>query len=87
MPDEPANAPAAPPAESPPPKRKRRRALKIVLAVVVLLLVAVAALIGLALSERGLPLIVARIVAESGGRISVEEPTGSIAGEMRLAAE
>jgi translocation and assembly module TamB len=66
------------------PPRKRRRALKIALAAFVLLLVAVAALIGLALSERGLPLIVARIVAQSGGRITVEEPTGSIAGEMRF---
>ena len=78
MPDDPANAAAAR------PKRKRRRALKIALAAFVLLLVAVAALVGFALSERGLPLIVARIVAESGGRITVEEPTGSIAGEMRF---
>ena len=70
MPDESANAAAAPP-------RKRRRALKIALTACVLLLVAVAALIGFAVSERGLPLIVARIVAQSGGRITVEEPTGS----------
>ncbi|HKU88065.1 MAG TPA: hypothetical protein VJV77_17145, partial [Casimicrobiaceae bacterium] len=78
MPDELAKAAAAP------PKRKRHRALKIALAAFVLLLVAIAALIGFAVSERGLPLIVARIVAQSGGRITVEEPTGSIAGEMRF---
>ena len=77
MPDESANAAAAPP-------RKRRRVLKTALAAFVLLLVAAAALIGFALSERGLPLIVARIVAQSGGRITIDEPTGSIAGEMRF---
>jgi translocation and assembly module TamB len=77
MPDQSANAAVA-------PARKRRPALKIALAAFVLLLVAAAGLIGFAVSERGLPLIVARIVAQSGGRITVEEPTGSIAGEMRF---
>jgi translocation and assembly module TamB len=41
-------------------------------------------LIGYGLSERGLPFIVARIVAQTGGSITVDEPTGSIAGTMRF---
>ena len=62
----------------------RRRALKITLGVFALLAIAVAALIGYALSERGLPYIVARIVAQTGGRITVDDPTGSVAGTMRF---
>ena len=65
-------------------KRRRRRALTITLAVVALLAVAIAALVGYALSERGLPYIVARIVAQSAGRITVDDPTGSVAGTMRF---
>jgi translocation and assembly module TamB len=65
-------------------KRRARRALKLALAIVALALVAVAALVGYGLSERGLPFVVARIVAQTGGRISVEEPTGSVAGTMRF---
>jgi translocation and assembly module TamB len=63
---------------------RRRRALKIALAAVALLGIAVAALIGYGLSERGLPFIVARIVAQTGGRITVDEPSGSVAGTMRF---
>jgi len=61
-----------------------RRALTITGAVIAVLALAVAALIGYAVSERGLSLIVARIVAESGGRITVDEPTGSIVETMRF---
>ncbi|HLW11543.1 MAG TPA: hypothetical protein VKU81_02490, partial [Casimicrobiaceae bacterium] len=49
-----------------------------------LVVIAIAALVGYGLSERGLPFIIARIVAQTGGRISVEEPTGTIAGTMRF---
>ena len=73
---------------TPPPttvrNEPRRRALKITLGVFALLAIAVAALIGYALSERGLPYIVARIVAQTGGRITVDDPTGSVAGTMRF---
>jgi len=75
---------AADASQRPVAKRRRRRALAITLAVVALLAVAIAALVGYALSERGLPYIVARIVAQSGGRITVDEPTGSVAGTMRF---
>lgn len=69
------------PAERP---RTRHRALKIALAVVAVVVIAAAALIGYGVSERGLPFIVARIVAQSGGRITVDEPSGSVAGTMRF---
>lgn len=78
---EPDLTPAAPPPRS---RRRWRRALKITLAVVALVAVAAAALIGYGLSERGLPFIVARIVAQSGGRITIDAPTGSVAGTMRF---
>ena len=67
-----------------PPAKPRRRALKIALAIVALLGVAVAALIGYGLSESGLSFVVARIVAQTGARITVDEPTGSVAGTMRF---
>ncbi|MGH8801644.1 MAG: hypothetical protein ACREX6_05045, partial [Casimicrobiaceae bacterium] len=57
---------------------------KALLAVLAVIVVAIAALIGFAVSERGLPFIVARIVAQSGGHISIEGPSGSIAGTMRF---
>ena len=67
-----------------PSPRRRRRAWKIALAAIAIVAVVLAALVGWVLSERGLPFIIARIVAQSGGRISVEQPTGSIAGTMRF---
>ena len=78
-PDRPAEA-----AQPPVAKRRRRRARTITLVVVALLVVAIAALVGYALSDRGLPYIVARIVAQTGGRITIEDPTGSVAGTMRF---
>ncbi|HLW13030.1 MAG TPA: hypothetical protein VKU81_10070, partial [Casimicrobiaceae bacterium] len=63
---------------------KRLRGRKVALAVTALVVIAIAALVGYGLSEQGLPFIVARIVAQTGGRISVEEPTGSITGTMRF---
>ena len=54
------------------------------LGVIAAIALAFAVVAGYALSERGLPFIVARIVAQSGGRISVEGATGSIAGTMRF---
>ena len=67
-----------------PPKPRRRRGAKIALGVVVLFAVAIAGLVGFVVSERGLPYIVERIVAHSGGRVSVEGASGSIAGTMRF---
>ena len=63
----------------------RARGVKIALAVVVLVVVAIAGAVIWALSDRGLAFIVGQIVERSGGRISVEAPSGSIAGAMRFA--
>src|SRR6478752_5846076 len=57
----------------------------IALAIVALLVVGVVGIVVWGLSERGLPFIVDRIVARSGGRVSVEGASGSIAGTMRFA--
>ena len=65
-------------------RAKRRRRWAIALAAVTLVVIALAALVGYGLSERGLPFIVARIVGQTGGRISVEQPSGSVAGTMRF---
>src|SRR4029079_16373171 len=61
------------------------RGVKIALAVVVLVVVAIAGAVIWALSDRGLAFIVGQIVERSGGLISVEAPSGSIAGAMRFA--
>jgi translocation and assembly module TamB len=71
-------------AQPPVVRRRRRRARTITLVVIALLAVGIAALVGYALSDRGLPYIVARIVAQTGGRITIEDPTGSVAGTMRF---
>ena len=78
----PSHAPA--PADRGPLPGKRRRAWKIALAILALIAIAIAALIGYGLSERGLPFVVTRIVAQTGGRITVEEPTGAVGGTMRF---
>lgn len=77
-------ADAATSAVQAPAPRRRRRAWKVALAAIAIVAVLLAALVGYGLSERGLPFIIARIVAQSGGRISVEQPSGSLAGTMRF---
>ena len=62
----------------------RHRGLKIALAVVAIVVVAIAGLIAFALSDRGLSYIASRVSSHSGGRISVERPSGSLAGTMRF---
>ena len=74
----------SPVASSPAARSSLRSATTIVLGVIAIIALLFAVLAGYALSERGLPFIVARIVAQSGGRISVEGATGSIAGTMRF---
>src|SRR6185312_6995375 len=66
------------------PKPRRRRGTAIALGLIALVAVAIVALVGFALSERGLTYIADRIVARSGGRISIEGASGSIAGTMRF---
>ncbi len=52
--------------------------------VLAVLLLAVVAGVWFALSEAGLPFLIARIVAQSGGRLRVEGPAGSIASSVRF---
>ncbi|HSQ79671.1 MAG TPA: hypothetical protein VLU54_00790, partial [Casimicrobiaceae bacterium] len=72
------------PQQTAPAPRRRRRAWKIAWAALAIVVAGLGALVGYGLSERGLPFIVARVVAQSGGRISVEGPSGSLAGTMRF---
>ncbi len=65
-------------------KPSHRRGALIALGVVAVIVVAIVAVIGWALSEHGLPFIIDQIVARSGGRVSVEGPSGSLAGTMRF---
>jgi translocation and assembly module TamB len=68
----------------PPPKR-RRRAWRIALAVLLVLLLILGGSVWYVLSESGLPFLVARVVAQSGGRLSIEGPSGSVGSTMRFA--
>jgi translocation and assembly module TamB len=66
-------------------KPRRRRGGRIALGVVVVLLLLLGGAIWFALSESGLPFLVARVVAQSGGRLSIEGASGSIGSTMRFA--
>ena len=67
-----------------PAARPGHRRTKIALAIVAVVVVAIAILVAFALSDRGLSYIASRVAGHSGGRISVEQPSGSIAGTMRF---
>ena len=69
---------------APKPARHRRRGTTITLGFVALVAIAIVAVVGFALSERGLTYIADRIVARSGGRIGIEGASGSIASTMRF---
>ena len=69
--------------ETTPPRRRSRKG-RIALAIVAVLLLAVGGFIWYGLSESGLPFIVARVVAQSGGRLSIENPSGSVGSTMRF---
>ncbi|HET9046407.1 MAG TPA: hypothetical protein VFO33_05580, partial [Casimicrobiaceae bacterium] len=77
-----ATAPAAPP--SPPSKRRRVRARHVSLAMAIFVVLALVGGIAFVLSEAGLPFVIARVVAQTGGRLSVEGPSGSLAHTMRF---
>ena len=70
--------------DSAPTPPKRRRGVAIALAVVALVIVAIIGVVVWSLSDRGFPFIVSQLVARSGGRVSIEAPSGSIAGTMRF---
>jgi translocation and assembly module TamB len=74
-------------AEPPQPtgtRPKRGRGVKIAVAIIAVVAIAIAALVGWGLSERGLSFITAQIAAHSGGRVTIEAPSGSITGTMRF---
>ena len=64
---------------------RRRRGLAIALAVVAVIVLAVGGALLYAVSESGLSFLVARVVAQSGGRLSIEGASGSVASTMRFA--
>jgi len=68
-------------ASPPPPKSRKGR---IALAIVLVVLAAIGGAIWYGLSESGLPFFVARVVAQSGGRLEIEGASGSIGSTMRF---
>jgi translocation and assembly module TamB len=67
-----------------PRAKPRRRGAKIALAIFTIVVVALAGLVWFALSDRGLSYIASRVAARSGGQVTVENPSGSIANSMRF---
>ena len=67
-----------------PPPRRGRRVVRVVLALLALFMVALAALVWYGLSESGLPFVVARVVAQTGGRLAIEGASGAVGSTMRF---
>ena len=70
--------------EATPPPRRRRRLWLVTGGAIAVLLVAIVATVAYLLSSSGLPFLVARIVAQTGGRLSVEGVEGSAVSTMRF---
>jgi translocation and assembly module TamB len=68
----------------PPPKHRRVRVRHVSLAASVLVVLALAGSVAFVLSEAGLPFVIARVIEQTGGRLSVDGPSGSLAGTMRF---
>jgi len=68
-------------ARPPPP---RRRVGRVVGVIVLLLVVAIGGFIWYGLSESGLPFVVARVVAQTGGRLEIEGASGAVGSAMRF---
>ena len=68
-----------------PTRKRRRRGLAIALAFVAVVVLAIGGAIVWVLGESGLPFLVARVVAQSGGRLAIEGASGSVASTMRFA--
>src|SRR5207253_6994135 len=66
------------------PGRRRPRARHVSLGAGLLIVLAVAGSVAFFLSPAGLPFVIARIVAQTGGRLSVEGASGSLASTMRF---
>jgi len=71
--------PPAVPAASPPRRRRRPRAKHVSLGVLALLVVAFVGGLAFMLSPAGLPFVIGRVIEQSGGRLTVEGATGSLA--------
>src|SRR2546423_8605818 len=69
---------------TPPASHRRRWLLSMLLGVIALVLVFVVAGISFLLSNAGLPFVIARIVAQTEGRLSVEGASGSLAATMHF---
>ena len=76
--------PPAVPAASPPRRRRRPRAKHVSLGVLALLVVAFVGGLAFMLSPAGLPFVIGRVIEQSGGRLTVEGGTGSLASTMRF---
>jgi translocation and assembly module TamB len=74
-----------PPEGTPPPRRRLPRARHVSLGAVVLFVSLIAGGVAFLLSEAGLPFVIARVIGESGGRLTVEGASGSLASTMRFA--
>ena len=66
------------------PPRRRGRAWRIALALLLALVVIAGGSVWWLLSESGLPFLVARVVAQSGGRLSIEGPSAIVKGGRPL---
>ena len=75
---------APPPPAAPPRRRRRPRLIHVSLGTAVLAVLAFAGGVAFLLSEAGLPFVIARIIEQSGGRLSVEGPSGALASTMRF---
>jgi translocation and assembly module TamB len=69
---------------APPPRRRLPRARHISLGAAVLFVSLIAGGIAFLLSDAGLPFVIARVIGETGGRLTVEGASGSLASTMRF---
>ncbi|MEO5765213.1 MAG: translocation/assembly module TamB domain-containing protein [Casimicrobiaceae bacterium] len=68
----------------PPPPPRRTRVGRYSLAVAVLVVLAIVGAVAFLLSELGLPFVIARVIAQTDGQLTVDGPSGSLAGSMRF---
>ncbi|MEP7275324.1 MAG: hypothetical protein ABI812_03150, partial [Betaproteobacteria bacterium] len=68
----------------PPPSPRRTRVGRYSLAVAVLVVLAIVGAVAFLLSEPGLPFVIARVIAQTDGQLTVDGPSGSLAGSMRF---
>jgi translocation and assembly module TamB len=67
-----------------PAARPRRRIARVVGVLVLLFLAVIGGFVWYGLSESGLPFVVARVVAQTGGRLEIEGASGAVGSAMRF---